>query len=505
MWCWQQRRGPRRNQNEMGNCWSRRSRLDSLNNVEAEYRCQPASAYAETARWLGSGKYKFEAHPFVSRAGDAMDDHAVVKLRGNTIAINPLNVGISDIVARRQRMSAGIPSDDDANVCGDAAARIRGFAETQRILSEVLVDLSTWTVHVSAVHVAASGGGDEAYAAAYTIPAKDVVPVGTKVAARPNKGRPAYVTIDRPHPAAIKMTEAIRKELNHQDGSRQGLHRVDSAKLSKIAVVSHSKKGGVTVESAVPPAYQFSAPTAPLEGGQHEAELAARLGKGLIAYSPQFCRYVVGGADGVFPDPNTNFRYAAACLLQAPIIDRTGTIVDPEVSVTILDPLPLDSGASDSFFKGFSVSCTAGLPDADRLGNAQRMLLESGFAKLMAATATEIFEKAVTLAAAQSSDEPFEICVLWSGGIDSTAALLALMAISPLQYTQNRECNKRCSSASRSCSDSRCWLSRAGIRLIAMYAERSVAEFEALFDSHINGDAFSSDGQVFAAATGDPA
>ena len=45
-------------------------------------------------------------------------------------------------------------------------------------------------------------------------------------------------------------------------------------------------------------------------------------------------RLVQAHADA-FPDPNTNFRYAACCLLNSPIIDRTGTIVDPDVRLAI--------------------------------------------------------------------------------------------------------------------------------------------------------------------------
>eukprot|EP01052_Picozoa_sp_SAG31_P014322 SAG31_NODE_885_length_11254_cov_14.613088_9_plen_736_part_00 len=481
-------------------------RLNLLNGLEKTYQCQPPTVYADTARWLSDGKCTFEVHPFVSQGYETLP-HAVVKLRSkNCIAINPLNAGINAIVAMWQRSQDRVTGSKRADA-------------TRRVLAEVLADMATWTVHVSAVHVAASGGGDDPYVAAYTIPAHDAVPMGTVHAADRRKDRPAYVIVDRAYPVG-RMTEAIRKELNHLDDNRQGLHRVDSASLSRTGSVTHSRKGVITVATAIPPAYQFVEPPPPpaeaaaaaLFGSQ---EQTMALGDGLIAYSPHFYRYVcpdnapVKGSSrelasrhlhgsfagsgvhntsdqqlsiGQFADPNTNFRYAACCLLQTPIIDRTGTIVDPDVHVTILDPLPLEVEPStcQRFFKGFSVSAVDGLPNKDRLGHAERMLMESGLSKLMASRAEDIFERASTFAAQKVSArspkiEPFELCVLWSGGIDSTAALLALMSITSEKYKMRR------------------------VRLVVLYAERSIAEFESFFDSHIQGDAFCNDDQVFAA------
>ena len=63
------------------------------------------------------------------------------------------------------------------------------------------------------------------------------------------------------------------------------------------------------------------------------------LGTGLLAYSPQFARFVRGSA-GTMPDPNNNPVLALSLLLSVPVVDRTGVITDPDVKVTVLDPLP---------------------------------------------------------------------------------------------------------------------------------------------------------------------
>jgi hypothetical protein len=118
---------------------------------------------------------------------------------------------------------------------------------------------------------------------------------------------------------------------------------------------------------------------------------------------------------------------------------------------------------------------------AARLGSARRMSRESGLAVLMAARAEEIHALASEHAGGGGGGGGgggaalHELCVLWSGGIDSTAAILALMALGPRRYGR-----------------------RAGVRLVALYAQRSVREFEAFWDRYVVGGAFSDDPDVFA-------
>jgi hypothetical protein len=261
----------------------------ALREIQAQYRLEPAK-YDEIAAWLtrcgGERSTQFLARPFVHKM--ATLHHAVARC-GPGLAINPLNDGVNRI--------------------GDliSAHRLLGTepdAATGRVIAAVLRDMARWPVHVDAVHVAASGGGDTAYVAAHTIPAHDVVPSGTKHMS--TCVAPAYVSLDHArrewHEGPSEMTATILRELNHLDGSKHGLHRVDSKALSRSHSLRHSVKGAVTVAAAVPPAYQFAPPAAKFAPpapdaaaaparGASEPELP-RFGEGLISYSPQFLRYV---------------------------------------------------------------------------------------------------------------------------------------------------------------------------------------------------------------------
>lgn len=157
-------------------------------------------------------------------------------------------------------------------------------------------------------------------------------------------------------------------------------------------------------------------------------------GSTLLLCSPLFAYYVRGGGP-VFPNPNGNFALATSVIFNTPCVDRTGTIVDPEVRMAPTDRIPnvFIGRRTRRVAGGISASERSALYD-QLLGSSEdvqtEILDQSGIPDLMQRTADAAVNRAIQLGVRT-------IQVLLTADISSLGMLMALIDLGPERFYSN--------------------------------------------------------------------
>ena len=184
--------------------------------------------------------------------------------------------------------------------------RSKSFGPLCRRLAALLADYAQWPSCMPIAQMGGFGGGDFGIIAFADVEEGDMRPVTAALTrARPN----ASALVPRGCRVRARLGEAFTLEIAHLQ-----------EQLAK----------GVPLGTIAGQPDTWQQPTA------QPVVIGRPLGTGLIAYSPQFARFV-RGSDGTMPDPNGNPILALSLLLSVPVIDRTGVITDPDVKVTVLE------------------------------------------------------------------------------------------------------------------------------------------------------------------------
>jgi len=265
----------------------------------------------------------------------------------------------------------------------------------------LLVDLVQWPVCLPISQMGGFGGSDVGYDSYHEEEPKLVVPT---VLAQEHMWSAGVAASTYGYPRK-RLREALAAEVRHF------LLHPSQVPIAAITLPSGEDDAVVNTPSAPPTGHV--------------------LGSELLQYSPQFAR-LVGGRP--MPDPNENLHFALCLVLKVPIVDRTGVIQDPLVRVKVVDPVPPARTSRSlpricdnyrSTTQG-NAALHVALPwhvlhkSYDPKSSAKTWADKSGLTEAITDRAEELVARAL-------GTEARRLDVLWSGGIDSTTVLVAIM------------------------------------------------------------------------------